>query len=225
MQDDRVKIVEPDADEVDSYFRQERPEMLPFVDDNVKTVLDVGCGAGEFAASLKVERPGLVVWGIEPVGAAASLAGARLDRVIAQSFKPGMDDLAGKQFDCILFNDVLEHMADPDNILRECREYLAPGGCVVASIPNILYFYEITRILVKEDWEYRDHGILDKTHLRFFTRKSIVRMFIAAGYEIDEIRGIGGFAGKKYKIANFLTLGRLHDWRYVQFGVRARLSR
>ena len=218
-------VPEESSFDSDSYYSQTRPEMLGLMPNGINRVLEVGCGAGEFAASLKVERPGLVVWGIEPVGAAATVATARLDRVIPQNFVPGMDALVGQQFDCIVFNDVLEHMADPDNMLRECRQYLAPGGSVVASIPNILYFYEITRILITEDWEYRDHGILDKTHLRFFTRKSIVRMFTSAGYEIDEIRGIDGFAGKKYKIANFFTLGRLHDWRYVQFGVRARLSR
>jgi 2-polyprenyl-3-methyl-5-hydroxy-6-metoxy-1,4-benzoquinol methylase len=135
-----------------------------------------------------------------------------------------MQELAGKTFDCVVFNDVLEHVPDPEKILRETQSLLSEGGVIVASIPNILYFYEITKILITEDWEYQDYGILDRTHLRYFTRKSIVRLFRSAGYEIQEIRGINAFAGKKFRIANLLTFGRLADWKFVQFGVRASLA-
>ncbi len=210
--------------EVDSYYSQQRSEMLGFVPISVKRVLEVGCGAGEFAASIRARMPKVVVWGVEPSPEAANIAATRLDKVICSTFEPGMPELVGERFDCVVFNDVLEHIADPEKTLRETRPYLGEGGVIVASIPNILYFYEITKILVTEDWEYRDYGIMDKTHLRFFTRKSIIRMFRSADYEMDEIRGINGFAGKKYKLANFLTFGRLHDWRYVQFGIRARPS-
>ena len=198
--------------------------MLSFIPSDVERILEIGCGAGEFAAAVKRERPKATVWGIEPVEVAAGISADRIDRIICSTFEPGMPELADQKFDCIIFNDVLEHLTDPDSILRGAQEYLAPRGCVVASIPNILYFYEITKILWTEDWEYQDFGTLDRTHLRFFTRKSIVRMFESAGYEIQEIRGINAFAGKKFKIANLLTLGRLSDWKFVQFGVRAVLA-
>jgi 2-polyprenyl-3-methyl-5-hydroxy-6-metoxy-1,4-benzoquinol methylase len=198
--------------------------MLDFLPNRVERVLEVGCGAGEFAASVRQLNPNVVIWGIEPSKEAASLAASRLDKVICSSFESDLPELAEQTFDCVVFNDVLEHIPDPEKILCEARQYLTEGGVVIASIPNILYFYEITKILITEDWEYQDHGILDKTHLRFFTRKSILRLFRSAGYEIQEIRGINAFAGKKFRIANLLTFGRLSDWKFVQFGIRAGLS-
>jgi 2-polyprenyl-3-methyl-5-hydroxy-6-metoxy-1,4-benzoquinol methylase len=212
------------ANDVDDYYSQQRSEMLDFVPMGVQRVLEVGCGAGEFAASIRARTPNVVIWGVEPAAEAANIAAGRLDRVICSSFEPNMAELAGETFDCVVFNDVLEHVPDPEKILRETRPHLTEGGVIVASIPNILYFYEITRILITEDWEYQDYGILDRTHLRFFTRKSIVRLFRTAGYEIQEIRGINAFAGKKFRIANLLTFGRLSDWKFVQFGVRASLT-
>jgi trans-aconitate methyltransferase len=212
------------ADKLPDYFQQARSEMLAYVPKRSRFVLEVGCGSGEFAALLKARSPDATVWGIEPSAGAAAEAARRIEKVVQASFETGIRELAGQSFDCVVFNDVLEHLVDPEDTLRRCRDYLADGGVVVASIPNILYFYEITKILLKEDWEYCEHGILDKTHLRFFTRKSIVRMFQSAGYKIEEIAGINAFAGKKYKIANFLLLGRLRDWKYVQFGIRASVA-
>jgi len=209
------------ADKAPDYFQQARPEMLPFVPAQSRFVLEVGCGSGEFAGLLKARLPGATVWGIEPSRDAAALAAGKIDRVVHGSFESGMPELAGQRFDCVVFNDVLEHLVDPEDVLRKCRAYLAEGGVIVASIPNILYFYEITKILLEEDWEYCEHGILDKTHLRFFTRKSIVRMFQSAGYRVEQIDGINAFAGKKYRLINFLMLGRLRDWKYVQYGIRA----
>ena len=208
----------------DEYYSQDRSEMLDFVPTGVRRMLEVGCGAGEFAAAIRARNPEVVVWGVEPAHEAARIAAGRLDEVICKPFEAGIPELDGQKFDCVVFNDVLEHIPDPEKTLRETRPYLAEGGVIVASIPNILYFYEITKILMTEDWEYQEHGILDKTHLRFFTRKSIVRMFRSAGYEIQEIRGINAFAGKKFRIANLITLGRLSDWKFVQFGIRAGLA-
>jgi 2-polyprenyl-3-methyl-5-hydroxy-6-metoxy-1,4-benzoquinol methylase len=209
----------------DVYYAQQRPEMLEFIPQKVSTVLEVGCGSGEFAESIKKNRTNSIVWGIEPSKEAADAASRKVDNVVWGMFEADSPALKGKRFDCIVFNDVLEHLPDPETVLRDCRRYLTESGCVVASIPNILFFYEITKILIEEDWEYKEHGILDNTHLRFFTRKSIIRMFESVGYDVELIKGINGFAGKKYKIANFLTMGRLKDWKYLQFAVRARPSK
>lgn len=208
----------------DEYYSQDRSEMLDFVPSGARRILEVGCGSGEFAAAIRARNADVVIWGVEPSPEAARIAAGRMDEVICKTFEPDLPELDGQKFDCVVFNDVLEHLPEPETTLRETRPYLADGGVIVASIPNILYFYEITKILLTEDWEYQDHGILDRTHLRFFTRKSILRLFRSAGYEIQEIRGINAFAGKKFKIANLITLGRLSDWKFVQFGIRAGLA-
>jgi 2-polyprenyl-3-methyl-5-hydroxy-6-metoxy-1,4-benzoquinol methylase len=206
------------------YYSVDRNEMLDFIPDNVRFVLEVGCGSGEFANSIKNTRPHSIIWGLEPEPQAALAASMKMDKVICGTFESAEQELRGQVFDCIIFNDVLEHMVYPQRVLHDCRRYLTKGGVVVASLPNILYFYEITKILWEEDWEYREYGILDNTHLRFFTRKSIIRMFEEAGYYVERVGGINPSAGWKFKFANLLMFGRLNDWRYVQFAVNARVT-
>jgi 2-polyprenyl-3-methyl-5-hydroxy-6-metoxy-1,4-benzoquinol methylase len=205
-----------------SYFSLPRTEILPFVPQDAKRVLDVGCSAGYFGEALKAERPDTEVWGVEPNREAANLAKERLDNVINGLFDVAMPELAGQTFDAVVFNDVLEHLPDPERVLRDIRQILRPNGFVVASIPNILHFYQIMEILLEQDWRYRESGILDNTHLRFFTRKSIERMFSECGYSIERIEGINPSYGLKYQAMNLLLLGRLRDWKYIQFAVCAR---
>lgn len=75
-----------------------------------------------------------------------------------------------------------------------------------------------------EDWKYTDLGTLDYTHLHFFTKKSIIRMFEKCGYEITKIEGINAVAGKKYKMINALFLNRLKDWKFMHFAIQAKLK-
>lgn len=217
-------LAEEYADKGTSYYQQSRPEMLQFIPADTKRVLDVGCSSGGFGKLLKAERAGIEVWGIEPDQTAAAIASEGLDRVINGLFSPALAEIQNEAFECIVFNDVLEHTANPSEILEQCKQFLSPGGSIVASIPNILHFYEITNILVTQDWKYRNDGILDNTHLRFFTKKSIIRLFEEAGFKIDKISGIYPSFGMKYRIANLLTLGRLADWKYVQFGLRSSIN-
>jgi 2-polyprenyl-3-methyl-5-hydroxy-6-metoxy-1,4-benzoquinol methylase len=205
----------------EGYYAGDRPEMLSYIPADARSVLDVGCGEGLFGRAIKQARPGCEVWGVEPT-AMAERAARVLDKAVQGYFEADMPELAGRTFDCISFNDVLEHLVDPESALRNARGYLSPNGCVIASIPNILYFYQMLEIVREQDWKYVDSGILDNTHLRFFTRKSIVRLFETAGYTIDVLDGINANYGKKYKVMNALLLGHLKDWKYIQFAIRAR---
>lgn len=222
----RPKILETQYSEKDDgYFENERSEMLQFIPANAQTFLEVGCGAGYFGEALKRGSSQREVWGIEPNEQSSTQAKERLDHVVLGELRAGMAELEGKSFDCIIFNDVLEHLTAPEQALLDCKEYLTEGGTVVASIPNILFFYQIYEILLEQDWKYRESGILDSTHLRFFTRKSILRMFASCGYEVVRIEGINPSFGLKYRAANLLTLGFLKDWKFVQFAVQARVAR
>jgi 2-polyprenyl-3-methyl-5-hydroxy-6-metoxy-1,4-benzoquinol methylase len=144
------------------YFQCSRPEMLPFVPGHCRRVLDVGCAEGAFGESLKKSR-GIEVWGVEPVKSAAAAAKTKLDRVIEGVFGPETA-LPEGTFDCILFNDVLEHMLAPEMALRYARDLLAPGGVVVASIPNIRNFPVLWELIVHARLEYRDCGVLGRVH-------------------------------------------------------------
>lgn len=209
------------SEKADGYYEMERPEVLQLIPDSVASVLEIGCSSGSFGNLIKIKSPNTVVWGIEPNEAAAQIAAGRLDRVICRTFEPGMVELAGQVFDCIVFNDVLEHLVDPFGTLEQTKYLVAPNGYVVGSIPNILFFSQIAHILIKQDWKYQESGILDYTHLRFFTRKSIIRMFEQCGFEILRLEGINPDRRWVAQFFNILTLGLLRDWRYMQFGICA----
>lgn len=188
------------------------------------TLLDVGCSSGYFSEAIK-KRLGCVVTGIEPDVAAASTAAERMDRVFNTTIELALDKLAGNKFDTIVFNDVLEHLQNPDRILSNCKAFLNTGGCIVASIPNILHYQEFLNILFKKDWKYEEAGIMDKTHLRFFTKKSIIRMFDEAGYAVDKIVGLSPTPSKKMTLLSIFSFGYFSEMRYPQFAVVASLKK
>jgi 2-polyprenyl-3-methyl-5-hydroxy-6-metoxy-1,4-benzoquinol methylase len=210
------------------YFGETRPEMLPFVPENCRRLLDVGCGMGAFGASLKQTRQ-IEVWGVELVSSVAAIAKTKLDRVITGLFEPETE-LPGGAFDCIVFNDVLEHMIAPEQAIRYAKTLLAPGGAVLASIPNVRTLPVLWQLVVRGRWEYGDCGLLDKTHLRFFTRSSILKMFEDEGYTVKSILGINPYRGvpnvsrhvwRAHKVAHAISLGKFTDMKFQQFAVVA----
>lgn len=206
---------------MNDYYLQDRGEMLGFVPErNTSRVLDVGCGQGVFGKHLK-DRQGAEVWGIEMMQEEATQANQRLDRVLVGTFDDAFPELPQGYYDCIVFNDVLEHMVDPYSVIVRAKALLNDGGVVVCSIPNIRYFPVMLDLIVKGDWKYEDSGVLDRTHLRFFTRKSIRRMFSENGYMEERMEGINPFRKKKllglFHFINTVTLGKLSDCRYQQF--------
>jgi 2-polyprenyl-3-methyl-5-hydroxy-6-metoxy-1,4-benzoquinol methylase len=204
------------------YYSLDRPILMPFVPDNLEKVLDVGCGEGGFGRNLKEKKGVKEVWGVEFFEDAALKAKNNLDKVIHARIEDALDLLPDNYFDCIFFNDVLEHLVDPYTVLEKIKRKCKPDGSVVASIPNILNFETLYLFLKNQDWEYKEFGIMDKTHLRFFTKKSIHRMFTQAGYTIEIITGINKFYGKKFAILNFLLFNKLDQMKYIQIVVRAK---
>jgi 2-polyprenyl-3-methyl-5-hydroxy-6-metoxy-1,4-benzoquinol methylase len=209
------------------YFGEARPEMLTFVPSHCRRVLDVGCGTGAFGELLKKTRK-VEVWGVEPVGSAAAKASSKIDHVLNGSFDSG-SELPRGMFDCIVFNDVLEHMVFPEQALQYAKSLLVEGGVVVASIPNIRSLVTLFHLLFRARWEYTDSGVLDKTHLRFFTKSSIVNMFEREGYALEEICGINVQRDNvsrrlwaAYAVTNALSLGKFTDLRFLQFAVVAK---
>lgn len=205
------------------YYDMSRSELVDFIPAKAKSVLDIGCGSGNFGEIIKRARD-CRVWGIEPSPQIAQKAAEKIDKVINTTFSTDIPELQNERFDAICFNDVLEHLINPEEILIQCKKFLAPDGCVVASIPNILFFPVMKDILIKQDWKYENSGTLDNTHLRFFTKKSIARMFEKCGYEITKIEGIKAVTGRKYKMINALFLNRLKDWKFMQFAIQAKLK-
>jgi 2-polyprenyl-3-methyl-5-hydroxy-6-metoxy-1,4-benzoquinol methylase len=207
-----------------TYYENPRSEMLPFVPADTGTVLDIGCGAGAFAGKLKERDGAPEIWGIEMDPAAAARAGDTVDRVLVGNALEIVPGLPEAHFDCVVMNDILEHLEDPAALLKGLRPALKPGAVLTASIPNVRYFFNVADLALHGRWDYTDEGILDRTHLRFFTRSSMVRLFEEAGYEVDRVVGINATGSVKFKIVNLVTLGRWSDMQYLQFACRARFK-
>jgi SAM-dependent methyltransferase len=205
-----------------NYYEQTRIELHPFVPGDARILLDVGCGAGVFGAGLKKARE-IEIWGVEPVAAAAAEASKRLDRVVTGYFEPNVG-VPDRHFDVVMFNDSLEHFPAPEPALVLAVRKLKPGGVVVASIPNVRYFENVRELLLAKDWRYTDQGILDRTHLRFFTRKSAVRTFEECGYDVLSVAGInaGAWTGWKMRLLDLLFRKHMEDMRFLQHVIVAR---
>jgi SAM-dependent methyltransferase len=208
---------------VADYYGESRPEMVSFVPADARRVLDVGCASGEFGALLKRQRPEVEVWGVEPVEEAAAKARGRLDRVLVGLFTADAP-LPRGAFDAVIFNDSLEHFPAPEPPLALARDLLAPAGALVCSVPNVRYLDHLFHVLVEQDWRYREDGILDRTHLRFFTRRSLERTLQEAGFDVERMEGIHRrpHVGWKLKLALFAARGWLEDTLWLQYAVVAR---
>jgi len=151
------------------------------------TVLEVGCGAGHLTEHLHLRGNVVTAVDINP------LAAARAARFAAVAFDLDLDRhllserLRGQQFDCILLADVLEHVRSSQRVLTDALALLAPDGVVVVSVPNIAHI-DSRLMLLQGQWNYRPTGLLDDSHLRFFTRDSLLEMLRDSGLQPSEWR-------------------------------------
>jgi 2-polyprenyl-3-methyl-5-hydroxy-6-metoxy-1,4-benzoquinol methylase len=167
-----------------------RPDLLSLVPDSASTILDVGCSVGALGGAIKGRRPGTFVAGIEYDPVAAEQARGVLDFVLNSDLNAGLDAAAlpRQQFDCIICGDVLEHLVDPWTTLAQLGQLLTPDGAIIVSLPNVRHISTIYALVVGGEWPYRDRGIHDRTHLRFFTLKNLRALFNDSGLQILTLR-------------------------------------
>ena len=226
------------------YYDHARLALLELFPHAPKRLLDVGCGNGATGAAAKVRWPGVETIGVEIVPEAAQRAATRLDRVIAGSAEALDLAAAGVAgVDGVLLLDVLEHLVDPWRFLERLRAVLDPAAMVVASIPNVANLWLLDELAAGR-FTYAADGLLDKTHLRFFTRQSIAALFDGAGFEIERweritdgrvddatrhrILGVmvpvplaGRVAGRRITVRD-VDEEAYHDLRTIQFTLLAR---
>ncbi len=169
------------------YFSQERRDVEAIIPEEAMRILDVGCGEGILGKRL-LDKGAKEVVGIEINDEVCEMARDNLTRIICGDIESLEFPFDEGYFDCIVFADILEHLKDPFSTLKRLKKYLADSGVVVASIPNVRY-YGVINMLIEGHWRYEDYGILDKTHLRFFTKKEIDALLKDAGFEITGITG------------------------------------
>ncbi len=173
-----------------AYYEYVNPELLRQLPRDARLVVEIGCGAAALAREYRRVNPSCRYVGIERVPEAAAVAAGRLDEVIVADAEQLADadvPFAPGTVDVLVYGDVLEHLVDPWALLRRHAAWLAPGALVLACIPNVGHWSILVQLLHGQ-WPYQDWGLLDRTHLRFFTLESIQQMFVQAGLKILDVR-------------------------------------
>jgi|GEM_PF-1362752 len=169
----------------ENYYQGVNYSILNFINPRATYVLDIGCAQGNLGYLIK-QKFGSRVFGIEAFAPAAEKAKTKLDKVYIGDIESFKFPFSEEMFDHIIFGDVLEHLYDPWGILSKVKPYLKKDGTIISSIPNVGHISVLTELLIGK-WTYRDSGLLDKTHLRFFTLSEIKKMFELCGYEVKQI--------------------------------------
>ena len=182
-------------------------------------MLDVGCAAGNFGRTLKASGRATTVTGIEIDKYAAKDAAGKLDEVICTNLNQVQVDEVLKAyrknyFDYIVCADVLEHLIDPWEIIEALTEYLKPDGKIVVSIPNVRHWSVVSQLIFRGLWEYQKAGIMDKTHLRFFTQRSALDLIRNANLRIISNKQL---IGGKSCLLNRMSFGLMGEFLAVQF--------
>ncbi len=165
-------------------------DLLPLIPPHASRIVEAGCSAGALAREYRKANPGCEYIGIELDPEYAALARRHCTRVVTANLERMSDaDLdALAPADCWVFGDVLEHLIDPWRALARVPPRLRAGGCVVACLPNMQHWSVVAR-LAAGSLHYEDQGLLDRTHLRWFTRTTLMSLFRGAGFRITSLGG------------------------------------
>jgi trans-aconitate methyltransferase len=171
-----------------AYHQNPRVEIASFINEPPGVVVDIGCGGGATGKLIKEKFPGTRVIGVELNADAAEHARQFIDDVVCQdvdSFDLA-EHMGGVPIGTVLLLDVLEHLYDPWRTLRRLRGFLQPQTRIIASVPNIRNLANLDELAAGR-WEYAANGVLDITHVRFFTRDSLRQLFEQTGYRVQHI--------------------------------------
>ena len=204
------------------YFGIARTEVFGLLPERMDRVLELGCGTGATLGALRAAGRCKRTTGVELVASAAREAEKNVDEVhVGDIEKMDLDARSGS-YDAVLCLDVLEHLVDPWSAVRRLGELLAPGGVLVASIPNVRNIRVVAPLLFLGQWRYTEQGQLDRTHLRFFTRETAIELVGSGGLEVDRVETAVGATGRWI---NRMTLGLLRglfDFQYIIRGTKRR---
>jgi 2-polyprenyl-3-methyl-5-hydroxy-6-metoxy-1,4-benzoquinol methylase len=209
------------AQRANFYGETPRRDLLKFASPHARSWLDIGCGTGTTTRAI-LDAGMREVHGVEVNPAAVAVARSRLPTVFEVDLDTDHSWHPPQRYDVVSFFDMLEHLQDPWSLLRRAQGWLNPGGSVIASLPNLRFWPVLQDLVFAKRFSYVDHGVTDRTHLRFFTRSGMEDLFGESGYRVLRIEGIN--ASKpwgKARIAFALLPRLLDDARYLQFVVVA----
>jgi len=213
-----MKIVDY-ANKPSQYFNNPRRDIVSLMPTGAKKVLEIGCGTGVTLAHLKEEGLAQEVHGMEWVKLDQAHPG--VDQWLWGDAVRALERLEDGAYDAILCLDFLEHLADPWSFLEAVKSKLSPSGCLIASLPNLRRVKVLWNLAVRGRFDYAEEGIMDRTHLRFFTRKSALELMNSGGFIVEEWKHSPFDSGSKGHILNALTLGLFRDFFTIQYLIRS----
>jgi 2-polyprenyl-3-methyl-5-hydroxy-6-metoxy-1,4-benzoquinol methylase len=199
-------MINPELDPRTNYYGQFHQELLPLLGEVRGTVLDIGCGSGPLLEHLRHNGAERTI-GVELRKDIAHelRESGRVDEVLCLNVESDALPFAHASLDTIIVSHVLEHMVDPWKVLQMLRPLLKPGGRLVGAIPNVRHVSVALRLLTHGSWQYADSGILDRTHLRFFTKKTIRELLESTGYRVLAL--VPEINGPRARAVSRLSLG------------------
>lgn len=210
------------ATKPEAYFANARKDIEPLLPAHAARVLEVGCGTGSTLRWLKETGRCDEAIGLELFDSAAVVARKFADHVtVGDAERLIGDAFEVASFDLILCLDVLEHMVDPWAFIARAERLLKPGGTLIASIPNVRHLGVLIPLAFAGRWRYQSQGILDRTHLRFFTRESALALLSTERLSVTRwLRNLPPVS--RGGLVNMLTFGLMRDLLAVQFLIAAR---
>lgn len=184
------------------YYHQDKSIIANCIPPGQHTIFDIGCAAGVLGKNLRANEKVSTLIGAEIFKEAAQDALCFYDSVHIGDIET-LDLDYDNYFDFVICGDIIEHLRDPDKLLMNIHRWLKKEGTLIVSIPNIRFWRVLIDLVLRGLWEYQDAGILDRTHLRFFTRRSFCVTLEKAGFKI--CASPMTIHGTKKNTFNFLT--------------------
>ena len=208
------------------YHDTPRLPLLTLLDGTApQRVLELGCGTGATLAALKMQHPSAHTTGVERLPAAVQAARAAMSADVlieADLLDAQALDLKAAGYDLIILSHVLEHFAEPAALLARARGWLAPNGHVLVALPNVRHLSVLVPLVLRGEFRYAPSGVLDRTHLRFFTRRSAERFFADEGWVVE--RAQADINGPKSRALDALSLGLARDFAAFAWNFRLRAA-
>lgn len=208
------------SEKASSYFAGAQIDYVAALPCNIEArILEIGCGDGATGALALLQGKCGAYYGVELCQKAAELAMGRITEVLLGNIEDQQLPWPTKHFDALILSEVLEHLADPWATLLKIRPLLKQNALVFASSPNVSH-HRVIRMLLRGAWDLTDSGVMDRTHLRWFTPRSYRELFESCGYVVDSA-GEKEPLGRKARTISLVTFGRFRHVFARQIDLKA----
>lgn len=206
-------------DKAIDYYDNYRSDIIPLLPKHSARALEIGCGTGNTLAYLKANGYCDWTYGVEMFPEALDRAASNIDILYSCNIEGAVLPIEPHSINLILCLDVLEHLVNPEKVISYLHTLLAPEGIIIASIPNVRHYSVVFPLVFKNEWEYKNAGVLDSTHLKFFVKKTAVDLMESSGLKLEDLVHSGLFT-KKQKILNAITFGAIRSFCTLQYLIK-----